>query len=171
MTGMNKSIACSSIWFNTAFQHLMATLYLSDSAREVPAPSSHAAVMKTRRSSRVSKDKLADRGPRPSSLIGDLNVWQWATRSGGLIVRAGLKTRTCHPGSKWVSIYIVPGVSLTLLCHSCPTLDVCQNIVSFGSTRHVCQSLLESWNGWLMKQPDRLARKYNGSECRIWFDS
>lgn len=77
MAGMNKTIASSSIWFNTAFQHLTASLYLSDSAKVITAP----AVMKTHRGSSVSKDKLADHRPPPSALIGDLNVWQWATRS------------------------------------------------------------------------------------------
>lgn len=81
MAGMNKTFACSSIWFNTAFQHLTASLYLSDSAKDITAPCSHAAVMKTHRGSSVSKDKLADHRPPPSALIGDLNVWQWATRS------------------------------------------------------------------------------------------
>lgn len=81
MAGMNKAIACSSIWFNTAFQHLTASLYLRDSAKDITAPCSHAAVMKTHCGSSVSKDKLADRCPPPSAQIGDLNVWQWATRS------------------------------------------------------------------------------------------
>lgn len=76
MADMNNTIACSSIWFNTTFRHLTATLYLSDSVKDILAPA-----MKTRRGSSVSKDKLSDRRPRPSAQLGELNVWQWTSRS------------------------------------------------------------------------------------------
>lgn len=64
MAGMNKTIAWSFIWFNTVFQSLAVPLYLNDSAGEITAPCSHAAVMKTLCGSSVSKDNLTD-SPRP----------------------------------------------------------------------------------------------------------